>query len=123
MFGALRCKMFEVQPGSRGRSRPTKQVKISVDGGLTWAEAGQMGPMQWPTLFKTSSGVYAIGVERHFSANNNVVISKMLDMSGSEWSKPVQVTEGLAVVTANGGIDVSQGLVTKVGQKRTIGTR
>ena len=112
---AVHCQMFEVQPGSRGRSRPSKQVKISGDGGLTWTKAGRMGPMQWPTLFTTRSGVYALGVERHFSANNNVVISKMLDDSGSEWSEPVRITEGLAVVTANGGIDVSQGIVTKVG--------
>lgn len=37
-----------------------------------------------PQIFSCASGTYLMGTERHFSANNNLVISKMLDDKG-EW--------------------------------------
>ena len=70
--------------------------------------------MQWPTVFSTSSGVYALGVERYYSPNNNLVISKMIDKNGVNWTEPVVLTRGLSIVTANGGVDVSGGKVAKV---------
>lgn len=33
-------------------------------------------------LFSCASGVYLLGTERHFSPDNNLVISKMLDEEG-----------------------------------------
>jgi hypothetical protein len=38
------------------------------------------------------AGVYIIGVQRHFSENNNVMVAKMLDEGGAEWSAPARVT-------------------------------
>lgn len=38
------------------------------------------------------AGVYIIGVQRHFSDNNNVLVSRMLDEGGAEWSAPARVT-------------------------------
>lgn len=34
-------------------------------------------------LFACASGVYLVGTERHFSPDNNLVISKMLDDKGA----------------------------------------
>ena len=89
-------------------------VRISTDGGQKWLSGGTFGPMQWPSVFSTSSGVYAIGVERFYSPDNNLVISKMLDEDGRNWTEPVRLTRGLSIVTANGGVDVSGGRVAKV---------
>ena len=75
--------------------------------------------MQWPSVFSTSSGVYALGVERYYSPDNNLVISKMLDTNGANWTEPVRLTRGLSIVTANGGIDVSGGRVAKASPHRT----
>lgn len=108
--------MFEKQPGTRGRFDPLKHVKVSSNGGLNWTSAGRPGPMQWPTLFRTETGVYAMGVEHAFLGDrtNDVVIVKMLDEDGMRWTWPVKITHGLCVVTANGGMDLSGGFVTKV---------
>ena len=38
--------------------------------------------LHWLQLFTCASGTYLIGTERHFSHNNNLVISKMLDDQG-----------------------------------------
>ena len=35
-----------------------------------------------PQIFRCASGTYLLGVERHFSPDNNLVISKMLDDKG-----------------------------------------
>jgi len=105
--------VYEQQPTKWGSFEPMKDVKVSADGGSSWDRKGRIGPMQWPTVFQTRSGVYVMGVERTFSKDNNLIISKMLDGDGMQWSKPVRITEGISVVTANGGIDVSAGRVTK----------
>jgi hypothetical protein len=49
-------------------------------------------------VFSCASGVYMMGTERHFSPNNNLVISKMLDDKGTSWSVPTKLTSGLSVV-------------------------
>lgn len=36
--------------------------------------------------------MYIIGVERHFSEDNNIVVSRMLDEGGARWSPPQRVT-------------------------------
>lgn len=59
------------------------------------------------------AGVYIIGCQRTFSHDNNVVISKMLDEGGYNWTRPVRLTQGLSVVTINTGVDVSEGRVVK----------
>ena len=91
----------------------TKYVSASDDGGVTWGRVATLGPMQWPQLFSCASGVYAFGSEREFSQNNNLVVSRMLDDRGEQWSAPAKVTEGMSVVTVNTGVDVSHGRVAK----------
>ncbi|KDD75669.1 hypothetical protein H632_c560p2, partial [Helicosporidium sp. ATCC 50920] len=91
----------------------SKLVLASDTNGATWAHVGSVGPMNWPQIFRCASGVYVIGTQRHFSTDNNLVISKMLDAQGSRWSPPVQLTRGWSVVAANTGVDVSNGRVTK----------
>ncbi len=39
------------------------------------------------------AGTYIIGCEQVFSVDNNVVITRMEDEGGAEWSKPVKLTE------------------------------
>ncbi len=39
------------------------------------------------------AGTYIIGCQQVFSADNNVVITRMEDMGGAEWSRPVKLTE------------------------------
>ena len=39
-------------------------------------------------LFSCASGVYLLGTERHFSPDNNLVISKMLDEEGENAQRP-----------------------------------
>lgn len=39
------------------------------------------------------AGTYIIGCERGFSHDNNILITKMTDMGGAEWSPPVKITE------------------------------
>jgi len=90
-----------------------KHIYASDDGGKGWKEIATMGPMNWPQLFACKSGTYIIGTERHFSNNNNLVVSKMMDSEGKQWSRPVRISNGLSVVAANTGVDVSNGRVTK----------
>ncbi len=33
-------------------------------------------------IFRCKSGVYVVGTERHFSQDNNLIISRMLDDTG-----------------------------------------
>jgi hypothetical protein len=90
-----------------------KLIYSSNDGGASWQRTALVGPMNWPQLFSCASGVYLLGTERHFSPDNNLVISKMLDEEGKQWSVPTRITHGLSVVSANTGVDVSRGRVTK----------
>lgn len=39
-----------------------------------------------------AAGVYLIGVQKHFTPDNQVVITKMLDEGGTKWSPPVILT-------------------------------
>ncbi|KFM26921.1 hypothetical protein F751_4982 [Auxenochlorella protothecoides] len=91
----------------------TKLVFASDNGGLTWAQVGTIHPMNWPQIFRCKSGVYVVGTERHFSQDNNLIISRMLDDTGATWSAPTKITSGWSVVSANTGVDVSGGRVTK----------
>ena len=80
-----------------------KRVYASDDGGGSWQQVGTPGPLQWPQIFSTSTGrltldllllsfickaislidnhpsvgVYIIGCQRLFSADNNLVISRV----------------------------------------------
>ncbi|EFN53516.1 expressed protein [Chlorella variabilis] len=98
-----------------GQTKETtmKLIYSSEDGGSSWQRAAVVGPMNWPQIFSCASGTYLMGTERHFSHNNNLVISKMLDDKGASWSVPTKLTKGLSVVSANTGVDVSGGRVTK----------
>ncbi|KAI3424245.1 hypothetical protein D9Q98_009601 [Chlorella vulgaris] len=98
-----------------GQTKETtmKLIYSSDDGGSSWQRAAVVGPMNWPQIFSCASGTYLMGTERHFSANNNLVISKMLDDKGTSWSVPTKLTDGISVVSANQGVDVSLGRVTK----------
>jgi hypothetical protein len=90
-----------------------KHIYASDDGGKSWIEIATMGPMNWPQLFACKSGIYIIGTQSHFSKDNNLLISKMMDTEGEQWSKPVKISNGLSVIAANTGVDVSHGRVTK----------
>ena len=68
----------------------TKYIHASTDGGATWAQAGSVSPMNWPQLLVCKSGVYIIGTERHFSPDNNLVVSKMLDSAGERGARAVR---------------------------------
>ena len=46
-------------------------------------------------MFQCASGVYIIGTERGFSRDNNIVVTRMADDVGAEWTVP---KEGLALV-------------------------
>lgn len=59
------------------------------------------------------AGTYVIGVQRVHTPDNPLVISKMLDAAGTRWSPPVNLTQGLSVVSGNTGIEVSAGRVLK----------
>lgn len=95
------------------KSTSSKMVLSSDDGGMSWQSAGSAAPMQWPTIFSCASGTYMIGVQRHFTPDNQVVITKMLDSGGREWSPMAILTQGISAVMANTGVDVSLGRVTK----------
>ena len=106
---------------TRDKVYPDKLVSISSNRGKDWVPAGTVGPMLWPTVFSTESGVYAMGVERQYNAVNNMVVSKMVSVGAdgdgkpsTQWTHPRRITEGLSLVTANGGLDISNGVVTKV---------
>lgn len=98
-----------------GQTKETtmKLIYSSDDGGSSWQRAAGVGPMNWPQIFSCASGVYLMGTERHFSKDNNLVISKMLDDKGASWSAPTRLTKTSSVVSANNGVDVSYGRVTK----------
>lgn len=98
-----------------GQTKETtmKLIYSSDDGGSSWQRAASVGPMNWPQIFSCASGVYLMGTERHFSKDNNLVISKMLDDKGASWSAPTKLTKTFSVVSANNGVDVSYGRVTK----------
>ncbi|KDD75838.1 hypothetical protein H632_c476p0, partial [Helicosporidium sp. ATCC 50920] len=98
--------------GAEGTAK-VKKVMASDDGGGQWTQVGSISPMFWPQVFRCASGVYVIGTQRHFSKDNNLVISKMEDAAGARWSAPAQLTRGWSVVAANTGVDVSNGRVTK----------
>lgn len=100
-------------PWGANQAGLTKLVFASDNEGVSWSQIGTLGPMNWPQVFKCASGVYVIGTQRHFSADNNLVISRMLDAAGAQWSRPAQLTTGWSVVAANTGVDVSAGRVTK----------
>lgn len=54
---------------------------------------------------KLCAGVYILGCQRAFSANNNIVITRMEPGSeGKKWTPPTQLTTGLSVVTINSGV-------------------
>lgn len=85
----------------------------SDDGGDTWAPVATLGPLWWPQAFSCESGVYVLGTLGPISLNNDVVISRMLDRRGARWSAPARLTRHVSAVTANQGVDVSSGRVTK----------
>ena len=39
------------------------------------------------------AGTYIIGCQQAFSVDNNMVITRMEDEGGTEWSRPVKLTE------------------------------
>jgi hypothetical protein len=59
---------------------------MSDDGGTEWRQVGSVGNMMWPQVFSCASGVYVIGVQRFFSPDNNLMVSKMLDSNGSRYA-------------------------------------
>lgn len=91
----------------------SKLVVASDDDGASWKAVGSATPMQWPSIFTCASGTYMIGVQRHFTPDNQLVITKMLDTSGEKWSEVVMLSKGISAVLANTGVDVSLGRVTK----------
>jgi len=99
--------------GVRAPETVFKVIDASDDGGVTWQHMAKPGPMHWPSIFRCVSGVYLIGVQKHFTPDNQVVITKMLDEGGTKWSPPVILTRGFSSVMANTGVDVSFGRVTK----------
>ena len=58
------------------------QVMASDDGGLSWQRVGSVGPLWWPQAFRCASGVYVLGTVGPISLNNDVIISRMLDLQG-----------------------------------------
>lgn len=90
-----------------------KLVYTSSDNGETWQFMAHVGPMNWPQVFTCTSGTYIIGTQRHFSKDNNIVISKMMDEQGYNWTSPSKVSRGWSVVAANTGVDISEGKVSK----------
>lgn len=70
-------------PLSSALKHHTAQIWASDDGGSTWNETASVGSMMWPQIFSCASGVYVVGVQRFFSNDNNLVVSKMLDEEGT----------------------------------------
>lgn len=50
--------------------------------------------LRHPQIFSCASGVYLMGTERHFSKDNNLVISKMLDDKGAPATAPARAARG-----------------------------
>jgi hypothetical protein len=86
-------------PAGCQRCRSLPRAALSGSGAAhLWAPASQPAPTMQsslshmppapailpplPQIFRCASGTYLLGVERHFSPDNNLVISKMLDDKG-----------------------------------------
>lgn len=95
------------------RPPPSSRRQHSLPGNTPSPTTISLPGNKRPQLVQCESGVYAIGTEHHFRADNNVVVSRMLDDRGAAWSAPVRVSQGWSVVAANTGVDVSRGRVTK----------
>ena len=107
---------------------------VSSDHGVTWQQTAEMrwaraephdrrgpwgpdGPkLNWPQLLKTSKGVYIMGTNGVYRdpKPNDIVISKLVSEDCANWTLPVSLTSGYTIVTANTGVDVSAGRITKV---------
>ena len=104
---------FEVVYREQSDQDHGTHVYFSRDNGFSWSKTYSLPQLASPQLFKTSSGVYLMGTEKHFSFTNDMLIVKMLDKSGSLWTAPVKLTENLSVHMQNTGLVVANGKVIR----------
>ena len=105
--------VFQEMKQATFKRHPEMRTRYSLDGGQTWRGDGVIKGIWWGSAFRCASGVYVIGTERGFSRDNNVVVTRMLDGLGSEWTTPRVITMGVSAHMENTGVDVTDGRVTK----------
>lgn len=96
-----------------GSPMQTTFLVASADNGKTWRGVAEVSPLFWPSLFRTSSGLYLIGVDRPYEAGDNRLLIFRSGDDGRTWSKPSALTTGLRVHTGNTGVLISKGRITR----------
>ena len=88
-------------------------VSASFDHGRSWKHVSNLHGCVWPQVFTCASGTYVLCTSGAYQKNSGMLIFSLQDKYGARWTGPHKIFDHISVLTANSGVDVSAGRVTK----------